>query len=81
MREKEKTINPKEKHFVIHYFIALVYVKNTHNSIETALRTLITKNVNSEEEAIGYAIKCFDKEMIGYSIQNKCVTAYELKTN
>lgn len=66
---------PLDKTTVItRFFIALVYIKNTPTEIETALRTLITKNVSSENEAIGYAIKYFDKEMIGFSLQNKCVT-------
>jgi hypothetical protein len=74
---KLNTQTEAEKQAVVitRFFTALVYVKNTHNSIETALRTLITTNVNSEDEALGYAIKYFDKEMIGYSLQNKCVTA------
>ena len=59
---------------ITRFFIALVYIKNTPTEIETALRTLITKNVSSENEAIGYAIKYFDKEMVGFSLQNKCVT-------
>ena len=66
---------PLDKTTVItRFFIALVYIKNTPTEIETALRTIITKNVSSENEAISYAIKFFDKEMIGFSLQNKCVT-------
>ena len=39
---------PLDKTTVItRFFIALVYIKNTPTEIETALRTLITKNVRN----------------------------------
>ncbi len=58
---------------ITRFSISLVYVKNTPTEIETALRVLLTKNVKSENEALGYAIKHFEEEMKGFTIANKIV--------
>lgn len=56
------------------FYISLVYVRVIGNSIETALRTIITDNAENENEALGYAIKYFDEEMKDYCLKNKLVS-------
>lgn len=58
---------------ITRFSISVVYVKSTPTEIETALRVLFTKNVKSENEALGYAIKHFEEEMKGFTIANKIV--------
>lgn len=38
------------------------------------MRTLISSNPNSEDEAIGYALRFSEKEMKGFGLLLKCVT-------
>lgn len=59
--------------FITRFLISIVYVRSTSTEIETALRVLFTKNVKSENEALGYAIKHFEEEMKGFSMANKIV--------
>ena len=58
------------------YSVSLVYIKDefrlASNTQTIALQVLIT-TATSEEEALGKAIKYYDKEMVGYGLKNKVV--------
>lgn len=55
--------------FPLRFSVSLVY----QNSVSNMLRTLVT-DANSKEEALGIAIKYFDKETNGYGLILKSVS-------
>jgi len=74
---KNSNIYPKpqcmQTDVITRFFISIVYIKQYNSQIETALRVLFTKNVRTENEALGYAIKHFEQEMKEFTIANKIV--------
>lgn len=58
------------------YSVSLVYIKDVFDGglayQNVALQVLIT-DATSEEQALGKAIRYYDKEMSGYGLKNKVI--------